>query len=756
MSTYDRIETDNPLLDEIIYSSKLIMKSCVLKSEDLANKNETLESARMADTYRAIMNGTVKLYLFDVSVTDMTEANLPTVIINEYYYDINNIPEPYYGNLLKYMSDYFLLEYQELNNYYRKLAGLAPLGEEGIYLTEEYMSKYNISIDLTNPVHMMSTDEKSLLKDLGVIDDLIKTYPDKYYLKYLTYNIDPSQARLAQNFGLIYVDDSLNPILLKRFKDLFDKNRVYFDNMMNIDAYKIYSDYYERIIALIIISQTVVDMIVEIPDYFIRREVFDIRTCEYFCEANGVKFFKDIPLKYQTRLVKNLNTLIKYKSTTKNIIDICSLFGFKDIKIFKYFLMKIHKKDSKGLPMGIDESDLNNTYDLKFVKVPLEKTVDGYYNNHKNLENYESLTSLDPDWNGPYSEDFVKQHILKQEFNIVQSKYMSIDAVYSLANMSFEASYFINMIMYSGINMKTVSTIIPSISSTIKMNIFDLLMYLYALTYNYQGIEDTIIYDQSATLCIRGFNFDANMTMLSEYVMNKGYTLKELGVDGFMKYNGTTPLTIGQMISIYINNKGIHDHLAKGLKDADTKEIYDCYKKLYDALVVSEMNYDLFNLKDLDREAVTYTEFLQYNNSTLYNRISQYNLIEDEAERQTAIYKEIDDVSMQIIDWIDNDNLTHIFSQFPTINSNYVKHYMYEIINFFKYHKISIQDLNNIYTFDEDKVKVIDKIMSNISTFDKTDMVNMADRIGSMTVTMTKEDRKVTILDFIEISYNYD
>ena len=67
-----------------------------------------------------------------------------------------------------------------------------------------------------------------------------------------------------------------------------------------------FSDHFHNFVSILIVSQTIIDMINEMPEYYIRRDVFDIRTCEYFCEANGVTFFPEIPLKYQKAYVRGL------------------------------------------------------------------------------------------------------------------------------------------------------------------------------------------------------------------------------------------------------------------------------------------------------------------------------------------------------------------------------------------------------------------------------------------------------------------
>ena len=88
------------------------------------------------------------------------------------------------------------------------------------------------------------------------------------------------------------------------------------------------------IMILLILAQTFNDMIVDTPEWYIRRDIFDIRSVQYFLESYGVKFFKEIPLKYQIRIVKNLNKLIKYKSSNKNFADILEIFAAKNTSIY--------------------------------------------------------------------------------------------------------------------------------------------------------------------------------------------------------------------------------------------------------------------------------------------------------------------------------------------------------------------------------------------------------------------------------------
>ena len=87
------------------------------------------------------------------------------------------------------------------------------------------------------------------------------------------------------------------------------------------------------------------DLLSGISDMLINRKVFDARCIKYLFESYGIPYYSEIPIKYQQAMLKNLNILLKYKSSTRNMVDICSLFGFSDIKVFGYYMLKEHVVD---------------------------------------------------------------------------------------------------------------------------------------------------------------------------------------------------------------------------------------------------------------------------------------------------------------------------------------------------------------------------------------------------------------------------
>ena len=57
--------------------------------------------------------------------------------------------------------------------------------------------------------------------------------------------------------------------------------------------------------------------------------------------------------------MKNLNSLLKYKSSDKVLYSICELLGFGDINILKFYLSKVHKMDSNGNPIFLYKEVMN-------------------------------------------------------------------------------------------------------------------------------------------------------------------------------------------------------------------------------------------------------------------------------------------------------------------------------------------------------------------------------------------------------------
>lgn len=353
MSVDRKTLTENPIIDEIIYNGQLLMKGCILKDLDEANKYETMESIKRSDFYIACIEERISYGAFRYTkdlikqVGNFTESELDV-------YQGNNsiIPDEYKPQLLNLRRLQYIEEYEELNDYYRMLNGLPNYNQGGIYITADDVGGKrsdtwkNVKKIAYLPIHEWPIGSIDLLEIRGYLDKIKEDHPDDKYLNFIgNKSISIYTARKAERFECLYLPNCPHIDIQNHFFTLLDKNRIVFNRTLYSYAYRFESEYYDKFLIVMIIIQSFCDMIDEYAYYIIRRDVFDIRTIRYLFEAHGIKFFPDIPFKYQLSLVRNINKLLKYKSTDKIIVDICSLFGFNSVQLFKWYILKDRKID---------------------------------------------------------------------------------------------------------------------------------------------------------------------------------------------------------------------------------------------------------------------------------------------------------------------------------------------------------------------------------------------------------------------------
>lgn len=764
-----KVYSENPLIDEIIYECQQMIQGIVLKDELSANNAETKKSLHDADLYTDIVNGTVTYgrleYTYDVfmKVPSMTPA-----LAVSYANGIIPVPDGIKPLLMKFASEKWLNKYEDSNNYYRTLWGRPKYGEDGIYLTSDQMEKLPAeSYDNSHMVHESTQNEAHLLYTYGIIDELKETYPNAKYLDHLgEKSITPAFARSMPKFSVLYLPAVSSTEVSNKFRDRLEVNRVFVLKTIYSEAYAYQSDYYDRFMMIMVILLSLNDMVVYSPEYIISRDLFDFRTIEYIFDACGVDFFPEIPLQYQKRLVKNLNRLIKYKSSNKCLVDIASLFGFNNIELFKYYIMKIptydddgnYKKDTYTDPTtGKEVLNLESNYDLKFLKVPIDGIADDYLNDPLAYEDYDSTVYNDIYWNGVYTQEYVKHKILEHEFNINISKYISLDTVYSLTELQFEMVYFINMLLYSKVDTSDVRVEVPELSMSKTYPLVELLLLLYTMMYMYNGVNDTIVYDPVRALDVCGFNFETDIAELKTYVVAQGYTLEEVGLDKFQNPNPVGIHDWDTLLDTYHANKEVCNKLIKLMNNANDYAEYSLYRKVYQALFVTKLQFDIFTDASPNKKAPTrYTEYLKWANTELYNLVVECSNIATDTDRQSEISRIINYVTEAIYGYLDKDEFRYVFQNIPTVNLDYIRTYLFKVLNFFKSYMVDIVHTNIIYRFDdqlENRVRIIDQIIFHY-IFTKGDVVKMDDAFKMALIKLNPHDI-VPIVDQIRFEVSY-
>ena len=793
----NKVFTENPLLDEIVYNIRQMATGTVLKDKDKADNAESLESMQNGDMLIAISQGLVQFSYFNYDEEFLSKVpGLSDEKIKEYANDNSLIPESLRLTVLNMATEQFIENYQETNNYYRMLHGdpnYDPTGVwEGLWINVNTIEEGKVSTEIS-PVYIddIGTDYRliheldiayaetlyengtidSILEDTERLSDWNLTKNDVLYLNHLgARSIDYYDARVADRFELLYCPESDSTEVQKRYKELLEANRLYMTYTIYSEAYKFQSDYYDNFMMIFIIIQTIIDMIVELPEYIIRRDIFDSRTCQYIFESNGVRYFKDIPLKYQISLVKNLNKLIKFKSTDKCIVDIVSIFGIKNIQVFKYYILRDRNVNNSSDLNYVSETkeiedeegteivpDNDKNYDLKFLKVPLLENFDDYIRTETNIYDYDSIVDGDAYWIGDKDYDSVKQSIKDLDFTILRSKYYSVEALIDLTERNFTLVYFMNILLYNHIDKSKLLVNLPNISTKKKFELVDVILTLYTLSYLYYGAEDTIMDSQQKIATILGFNMEADLAAIADYLFeNHGrLSLKDLHVDGFQIPPDDQILSFNQLEDLYFNNKEIYDHVRAMMIDPPNKQIYDAYKYIYKSLFIMRCNMDYYKLPSGEM-ATTYREFLRYKDPILYQFLEEkIASIKNVETRQTACVNAIQAITTYLKDYIDQDlvNLDDVFAGLPSISLDFIKKYVEEVVDFFKSFKIFTHDSSILYIFDdkfENYVQLIDCIHLWY-LLDKGEIIKIEDWIKRMKLDMSKEER-IELLDKVWLS----
>lgn len=753
------VYSENPYVDIVVYNVKNLGIGTVLKLQDVANKKETLQSKKNADMLLMCMEGTLTYDLIPSlnpevlrksGITD--EITMSKCLLNPL-----NVPINLRDIVLKNFKTDYIENYVELNEYYRMLNGLPPVGYKDIYT--DWTPTDGVVLDTSIPVHMMSFDALTILDMNGVLEDMYnEDRENRAYLKYVLNPIDPYTARKVGPFGVLHIPSTSASDIEEIYNDYRERltiNRTFTLQTVYSEAYKYESDYYDNFIAIFIILNAMCDVIARTNEFITRKEVFDIRTVRYIFESHGVTYFPEIPMKYQVRMVKNLHMLIKFKSTPKCMIDICSLFGFENITIFKYYLFKSRKYDRANNEYSFT-GDPEEDFEIKFVKIPIDEPMEDYIRNTTYHYDYDEIVAQDPTWNGGLEHDYVKKQHLEASYNYTRTKYLSVDSMYELAKVTAQQCYFFNM-LYDNVKLETeINLSIPYISPAHKFNIVDIFVFLHCLTCQYYNRKDLMLDTQSKILTVNGFNFKADLATIAADLEQMGYTLE--AKEMFEKFNIPTDSipNLTQLMNLFINNMDVREVLVAGMRNADNLRVYNTYKYLYDSLMEIQLTMKYFQNEDgefyRDEEGdATYIEWLKRKDPILYYKLVEIDYTEDEESKTQMIANIIDNVVYILENYIDTEEFSGLFHNLPVVSVEAVKEYIRTVIDFYKSYKVHFLGVNTIYVFDDKNegwVKIIDWIILN-RYFEKDEIVPIIEKIFEMKVDMTKKDK----VDIIERVY---
>lgn len=808
--------TDHPLMDEICYNCKLILKSIVVKNDILAMQKETENSLNNAEMF---------FLMHDKSYIDFNTFNFTKEIYKAFgYNDIEtkfclenriHVPESDRKALTDFANEYFKNNFEEENDYYRMLMGLPPFnsGEEYyIWLTSsDIPSNYSKQVFLNVPLHKQPIELLNLLYENGTIDNLRKIYIGSNY-SYMLYlgnrSIDLYNARKAAKWDILYMPN-VYYLVRDKFTEYYKINKELYINRSYQEFFSQSGEYYDQMMILILLAETFANMITSTPEWYIKRDIFDLRSCKYFLDASGVEYFKTIPLRYQIRIVKNLNKLIKYKSSNQNASDIIDIFASPNTKIHKYWLYK-----------KIDPTK-NNGYDLEFIASDYNDSYDNYIKDSKYRTPYDDITLQDKYWDGEDTHENVKNNTMDLKFTIQGTKYMSIEYQVSMKDWIYQTEYMLGLILDSYLynSMSDIKIAIPSIDDNATFKLADLFLFLVILSNSFYRTDisstETLIrvpedlsegkkpkvnekfYDWKKKYFpemfiqkngrIHGFNSTLNKDSLikdlekrhshlrfgmpdndgqnalndSQYKERADKWLSDLGIFDYIVPNNTVT-SIEDLVNVYETNTKVYEKVREAIIHSETQDDKKYLEYIYQELFTRPFDTDLYT-RVLNGEIKRYKDLvniLQERDYILYDIFMSIMGESNLESKQDIIRNIMNDIVDTLDYYLSGDGLNYLYS-FVSIESFGAKvKYIYLMMQFFKSYKVYF--LDPYYTIQgndefENSVRPSDKLNEYRITNYKWDKSHVADAIGAISNTRYMKDLGETeMFEVADIFAHYD
>lgn len=713
-------EGDDDVL-EIINSFKKYLKevipNMVYKSVREADQYETQSSRLKGDEYvGAVLQMDSFLSYSSYSTTVLQQAGINDKdLIEAIHEDTTNIPFQYRDKVVEMKRREIISNYEEENDYYRRLSGYPNVGDSYIYLPPSVLNAYgyfqdkeedyiNDNWDKLTPIHKLPQDILNGMDKSGYLKDLYDDYnEDGYDVRYILHlgfkRISIVTARTAGHYEIIYLPRPENSNrFIRDFSLYYEEARGYFLTQIYNNHFSAEYEFYEGYMGFFILVMTIQRMINSLFEVMIERDFYDNETCRMFLNAYGVPFIDIFTFNQQKTIVKNLNILLKNKCTSQVLYDILSLLEYDNIDITKYLLVKQHKTvavtdDDEPKPIFIyktilDEDgnigyELDKTmiYDYYFYGVDMnEKDINLEEINNASSHRYKPFTENDELW---VEDELLITKLQEADINFTETKYTNISITLRMQKIMFEHVYLQKMLCDKANETSRIKVEIPLIT-TLPVSLFEMEIILICLLCKHNGVEPDLLKEPTDVLSVLGFNFDADL----EAIRNEITSNPRIYSQKLVNYiNNIRFVTTGDVDNMYRNVRMLADLLIEGMQATASEKVYHAYKKLYLTLMVTDIHNEVFVLPD-GTIPDTYMDWLK-----AYDHV---------------VYEYIESLSVEAC----VDKINYITTKMTTMftSTKYLKYLnpidktviegILRILRWFKSYTLDIRELEVLYLFD--------------------------------------------------------
>lgn len=729
------------LYDDVIR----MVKRIVVKRDDIAKANESVETLRAYELYEACLAGDTNIYNFTITAK-ILERYLPKSQVKQYLNNVATLPSDVKKMIVNDLSDQVLANYTEKNEYYRMLSGLPEL-EDGVkeYIYVKDMEDHGIPTNV--PVHQMTVEQIDTLEAYGVIDKLKNKYPTKRYLDFLGANaIDWLTARRAKNFEILRLGVPNNINNREIFMgEYYGARRYVLATMYNPKMFYNCSLYYNGTVGLIMLMLAIKNMMIPTEAMYLSfEEIIDL-----ILESYGIlQYFKRMPFSYKRKLAIAMDRLLMIKGTDQVIVDLCKLFAYDNLVANRYYIAKIPIRDPDGKIIIVQKEDgsldYDKMYELKFIKSQIDdKDIDF---NPEDFIDYDAVVTGDPLW------QLTDEEVAKfkaDDYNLMMSKYISIEAAYELSALTYETNYFINLLLNNRDNASEIRTT-NMYSSTGYTTMYGMILFLLAAFAKRSGYDGNIVYDPEGIAEVYGLDVDnlketARVVVDGEIYPGNPYTINgtntgDLSVDTLFQTRGkllqfnynpdindmkrilklyeiedidaeslipTKPqgrMNADQFIEVYVTNTNIYNAITEQMKTTTDYKRYEALSQLRKILFTSA--YTAKNFQKADGTlAETYIDLLRDIDPKLANKIESIEDDDEDTMDQLILY-----ILEKLEVMFDSPALKYLFLNTPGTAGTLITKYLRTAIEIFKASSVEFSTINIVFEYgDEVPVRVIDR-----------------------------------------------
>ena len=692
-------------MDIFINQMKKLLSSIVVKRSVEAKRYDTASITRAADEYLMVRGGLDEFtsYVnFDVEVYE--SLGISGALMSAYMEDKEKIPYALRGAIVRAQRQFILSNYVEKNDYYRCLAGLPDMKDKDFLYAPA--NRYDIPTNV--PVHQLNISEISRLQTSGMLAKMIKDNPTKNYLRHLgSDSISYYDARRALNYEILFIGTTNPENIGLDFKKFYAMAREYFMSSLYNPNLQMTYKYYDNFIGFSIIVMAIERLFCSVFKQGITRDFYDTQLIRYLFDSYSIPYLEELTLSQMKLLAKNLNIFLNLKSSNKVIFDIVKIFGFSNIDIYKYFLVKTPKIDSvtklpiqatkKVLGMDgtmVEKPDYDRMFDLYFQKVNLKADdTSAAMEDKAERVSYHTLVDGDIYW---VDDEEVRTKMYEAKYNYIETKYLSMDVIFRLTEIMYEICHTFRMIIDNRDEFAKVTVHLPRISNK-NHDLFSVVVFICAAFCKKYRFKGEIPLNPTGITTVLGFNFKRDLPKLAREIE------ADKNLDNSMiRYLINTGVNNARDVDrIYRNIRDLKNFItSQAIKTTDI-DVYHAYQKLYKSILVTE-DIDKIYAKSDGVPAKTWGELLENINPELALFLSEIDGSDsanlDEVMR-TCLY--------QI------ENLSEAFKYLHNAaNSNTLFSALIRLITFFKSYTVDFAFAGVRYTFDDrylNLIKILDE-----------------------------------------------